>query len=95
MTPTDYYWKRARVTGAECWLLQESWPDSDLERIVGTIVKAKNKIRCRVWHVRRGGNNFFVWETVAVLRDMKTDQAQDAAKLILLSLKQTGSEEQP
>jgi hypothetical protein len=85
MTPTDYYWERARVTGAERWLLQESWPDSDLERIVGTIVKVKNKHRCRVWHVRRWGNNSFVWETVAVLRDMKADEAKDAAKTILLS----------
>jgi hypothetical protein len=87
MTPTDYYWKRARVTGAERWLLQESWPVSGLERIVGTIVKVKNKIRCRVWHVRRWDNNYFMWETVAVLRGMKADQAQNAAKLILLSLK--------
>jgi len=92
---TEYYWERARVTGAERWLLQESWPDSDLERIVGTIVKVKNKIRCRVWHVRCEGNNSFLWETVAVLRDMKADEAKDAAKLIILSLKQTGSEEQP
>ena len=85
MTPTDYYWARARTTGAERWLLQESWPDSDLGRIVGTIVKVKNKIRCRVWHVRCWGNNS-VWETVAVLRDMKADEAKDAAKLIILSL---------
>ena len=86
MTPTNYYWDRARNPGAERWLLYERWPDSDLERIVGVVVKAKNKVRYRVWNVRCWTDGNFVWTTVAVLRDMKTGEAQDAAKLILLSL---------
>jgi hypothetical protein len=90
MTPTDYYWKRSQTPGAERWLLHERWPtDPDLERIVGVVVKAKNKIRCRMWNVRSWDNTQWVWETVAVLRDMKTGEAMDTAKLILLSLKES------
>jgi hypothetical protein len=88
MTPTEYHWERARGAGAERWLLQESWPDSDLRRIAGTVSKVRNKHRCRMWNVRRWNTDIYTWETVAVLRDMKADQAQDAAKLILLSLKE-------
>lgn len=91
MTPTDYHWKRSVSPGAERWLLHQCWPDSDLERIVGVVVKVKNKTRCRLWNVRCWQDAGFVWETVAVLRDMKTDEAKDAAKLILLSLKESTS----
>lgn len=89
MTPTDYYWKRSQTPGAERWLLHEHWPDSELERIVGVLVKAKNKARCRVWNVRHWQDGDGVWTTIAVLKDMKAAEAKDAAKLILLSLKQT------
>lgn len=89
MTPTDYYWKRPTTPGAERWLLHERWPDSDLERIVGVLVKAKNKHRCHVWNVRHWQDGDFEWETVAVLKDMKADEAKDAAKTILLTLKES------
>jgi hypothetical protein len=88
MTPTEYQWIRAHGVGAERWLLQEIWPDSAVGRIAGTVSKVRNKHRCRLWNVRRWSDSIFMWETVAVLRDMKTDQARDAAKLILLSLKE-------
>ena len=90
MTPTDYHWKRSVSPGAERWILHERWPDSYCERIVGVVVKAKNKTRCRLWNVRCWIDAQLRWETVAVLRDMKTAEAKDAAKLILfLTLKET------
>ena len=91
MTPTGYYWKRSQTPGAESWILHARGPtdpDPDLERIVGVVVKAKDKIRCRRWNVRSWDSTQWVWETVAVLKAMKTGEALDAAKLILLSLKQ-------
>lgn len=94
MTPTEYYWKRSQTPGAERWILHERWPTDpypDLERVVGVVVKAKNKIRCRVWNVRSWNSTQWIWETVAVLRDMKTAEAKGAAKLILLTLKESTS----
>jgi hypothetical protein len=90
----EYQWERRTGGMKECWDLRRYRIafGRTMSDVVGTTRKQKNKHRCRKWIV--AASNGWDFTHVCVLDDMKRPEALEAAKmLILLSLKQTGSEE--
>jgi hypothetical protein len=81
----DYQWERQTGGSKECWQLRHYL--EGFGRVVGSVRKQKNKHRCRKWSVAL--YNGWDFRPVCVLDDMKRPEALAAAKLILLSLKQS------
>ncbi len=80
----EYQWERRTGSLKPCWDLRhyvrsESW-------VIGSIRKQKNSHRCRKWIV--AVSNGWQLTHVRVLYDMKLPDALEAARTILLSLKQ-------
>jgi hypothetical protein len=81
----DYQWERHNGGSAECWHLRHYHLGAG--EVVGSIRKQKNKRRCSRWIVALCNG----WDSrhICVLDDMKRFEALTAAKLILLSLKES------
>jgi len=85
----EYNWERRTGGMKECWDLRQyrSRFGHVTSYVVGTIRKQKNKHRCRKWIVSASNDWDFVH--VCVLDDMKRHEALEAAKMILLSSKES------
>lgn len=83
----DYQWERRTGGLKECWDLRyyHKVMGGIGSNVIGSIRKQKNKHRCRKWIV--AVNTGWDFKHVCVLDDMKRPDALEAAKMILLSLK--------
>ena len=90
----EYQWERRTGALKECWDLRYYYKevlwglDSS---VVGSIRKQKNAHRCRKWIVAVRSSTGGTFHHVCVLNDMKRPDALEAAKMILLSLKEKDS----
>jgi len=84
---SDYQWERRTGDLKESWNLRHyhRYLGAQASRVIGTIRKQKNKHRCRKWIV--AVDDGWGLKHVCVLDDMKRPDALEAAKMILLSLK--------
>lgn len=80
----EYKWERRTGSLKSCWELRRYTHNASW--VIGTIRKQKRDHRCRKWIVAVDDG----WQLthVCVLYDMKAPDALEAARMILLSLKQ-------
>ena len=82
-----YQWERHTGGLKECWNLRHyhQYLGAPASSVIGTIRKQKNKHPCRKWIV--AAVKGWDFNHVCVLDDMNRRDALEAAKMILLSLK--------